>query len=156
MRDGPLLDVGCGLGVFSLEAKKAGMWVQSVDSITQRVMRLADKVDETEVASVDYLETQRKYDRVICFDALERAEKPLNAFENLCRSTGSKGKMTIRVPVSSLFNRFRKLASLLLGKAFSLFSDSVLIEKAENQGFKLNQAIKSSHGYLILSFQRER
>src|SRR5712691_1669458 len=41
-----MLDVGCGNGLYALEAKRRGMWVCAVDAVPEMVASIPSPVDE--------------------------------------------------------------------------------------------------------------
>ena len=62
------------------------------------VKRLEGLVDKAEVADIETIPTQQKYDRVICAGVLDFVLKPETAFTNLCQLVSPQGRLIVLCP----------------------------------------------------------
>lgn len=132
-----LIDVGCGAGFYSLRAKEAGMWVQSVDASPGMVLRLSDKVDFAEVADIEKLESDRKFDRVVCAGVLDFVMRPEVAFRNLCRLVGPGGRLIVLTPRKGLGGLFYRVEKYFFGIRINLYTRHWLQKIAREHGLSL-------------------
>ena len=135
---GTLIDVGCGAGFYSLCAKKAGMNVHSVDMSPGMVKRLEGLVDKAEVADVETIPTQQKYDRVICAGVLDFVLKPEAAFTNLCQLVSPKGRLIVLCPRKGPGGLFYRVEKFFFGIRINLYTKEWLSEIATQHGLTLS------------------
>jgi SAM-dependent methyltransferase len=117
-----MLDIGCGNGLYALEAKRRGMWVCAVDVVPEMVASIPSPVDEVHVADVENFRPGDQYDRVICAGVLDFVREPKRAFLNLCRLVAPGGKLVILVPRIGIAGLFYRFAKLRLGIRVNLYS----------------------------------
>ena len=132
-----LIDVGCGAGFYSLEAKKAGMKVWAVDASPGMVLRLQDKVDVTEVVDVETMDFATKFDRVVCAGVLDFVFNPEKAFRNLCSLVAPGGRLVILSPRKGLGGLFYRVEKHFFGIHINLYTLDWLRKIAEENGLVL-------------------
>jgi len=132
-----LIDVGCGAGYYSLEAKKAGMEVWAVDASPGMVLRLQNKVDFTEVVDIETMEFDKKFDRVVCAGVLDFVLNPDKAFRNLCKLVAPGGRLIVLSPRKGLGGLFYRVEKHFFGIHINLFTLKWLRTIAEENGLVL-------------------
>ncbi|MBI4403190.1 MAG: flippase-like domain-containing protein [Deltaproteobacteria bacterium] len=149
-----LLDVGCGAGLYSLEAKKAQMRVHAVDASAGMVKRLEGLVDEAGVADIETFEPVRLYDRVICAGVLDFVLHPELAFMNLCRSVAPGGRLVVLCPRKGPGGLFYRIEKFFFGIKINLFRRDWLANLAGQNGLKLTQYSHPLPTNMALLFER--
>lgn len=134
-----LIDVGCGAGFYSLLAKQAGMKVHSVDMSPGMVKRLEGQVDRAEVADIETINTQIKYDRVVCAGVLDFVMNPERAFLNLCDLLAPGGRLVILCPRKGPGGLLYRVEKFFFGIHINLYTKEWLSQIAETKGLKLIQ-----------------
>jgi len=101
VRGGDLLEVGCGFGLFLMEAKAYFTCVGSDISeyaISQACKRLPDEVGLYS-GVIDQIDFQRKFDVITCFDVLEHIADLGPTFDRLDELLHPGGLLVFTVPV---------------------------------------------------------
>jgi uncharacterized protein (TIRG00374 family) len=132
-----MIDVGCGGGFYALEAKRQGMHVCAVDAVPAMLENLLHQVDQVQLSDIESMDTQKKYDLVVCAGVLDFVRNPSKSFENLCSLVAPDGKLVILVPktgLGGLAYRFEKKCS---GINVNLYTRRWLAQQAENNGLEL-------------------
>lgn len=132
-----LADVGCGAGFYSVLGKKNGMTVHSFDTSPGMVKKLSSLVDKSEVADIENMDTQTKYDTVICAGVLDFVLRPELAFKNLCRLVGPQGRLVVLCPRQGLGGLFYRIEKYFFGIRINLFQSHWLAKLAEQEGLIL-------------------
>lgn len=134
---GTLIDVGCGNGFYSLYAKKQGMKVHSVDLSPSMVQRLEGIVDRAEVADIETIPTQQRYDRVICAGVLDFVLLPEVAFSNLCQLVERNGRLVVLCPRKGPGGLLYRLEKSFFGIRVNLYTKEWFAEMASKYGLTL-------------------
>jgi uncharacterized protein (TIRG00374 family) len=130
------LDVGCGGGFYSLEAKRAAMRVCAVDAAAGMVDKLASEIDEAHVRDVETLEFDgRTFDRVVCAGVMDFVQNPDAAITNLMRHVAPGGVLVILAPRTGLQGFYYRLEKFAVGLRVNLFTADWFATAAANHGF---------------------
>jgi len=109
------LEIGCGLGYFSLEAQKRGAKVTAIDVGANLVKITKQKVKKGKfiVASASNLPFKNSsFDIVLCTEVIEHVENQEKAFREMFRVLKKEGYLAITTP-NKLFKPFFDLLSLI-------------------------------------------
>jgi uncharacterized membrane protein YbhN (UPF0104 family)/SAM-dependent methyltransferase len=130
------LDVGCGGGFYSLEAKRAAMLVCAVDAAAGMVDKLAREIDEAHVRDVETLQFDgRTFDRVVCAGVMDFVQEPNAAIVNLMRHVAPGGVLVILAPRTGFQGFYYRLEKFAVGLRVNLFSADWFAVAAANHGF---------------------
>lgn len=135
---GDILEVGSGIGNFTLELAKYGR-VVSIDisksyiEKTQKFVGGQAKVGLGDIEKGRYFFSGRKFDTIVCLNVLEHIKDDIKALGNLYRLLGPNGNLILLVPshpslyglIDKSIDHFRRydkkgLANMLLGLGFSV------------------------------------
>lgn len=101
-KEGNLLDVGCGLGMFLLKAKKQGFKVYGLDILDFSVKichkRGLEKVKKGEIGQLNKLFSQKRFDVITASHILEHVADPLKFISQIKMHLKPKGILFIAVP----------------------------------------------------------
>jgi 2-polyprenyl-3-methyl-5-hydroxy-6-metoxy-1,4-benzoquinol methylase len=150
-----LLDVGCGGGFYSLNAKAAGMRVTAADIVPEMIERLRGKVDEQLLLDIEAGRSplQRAFDRVICTGVLDFVLDPERAFLNLCQWVTPEGKLVILVPRVGWGGKYYRLEKKLFGIEVNLFTCEWLDQIAQRAGMRRVARINPLPNNMALLYQ---
>jgi 2-polyprenyl-3-methyl-5-hydroxy-6-metoxy-1,4-benzoquinol methylase len=137
-----VLDVGCGGGVFSLAAKRAGLHVSSVDLAPGMVQKIGGQVDEAWVGDVETLQLPRRYDIVICSGVLDFVLNPEVAFENLAALVAPGGRLVVNAPRSGPWGWIYRMEKAALGIRVNLFSRAWFERQSQRCRIRLRDTIR--------------
>jgi len=107
------LEIGCGLGYFSLEAKNRGVIVTAVDVGENLVRITKQKVKKGKfiVASASNLPFKNEtFDIVLCTEVIEHVENQTKAFNEMFRVLKNNGYLVLTTP-NKFFKPFFDLMS---------------------------------------------
>lgn len=133
-----LIDIGCGAGFYSLEAKKRGLIVHSADISQKMLKNVEGYVDRVHIFDIESNLIEQKFDRVICAGVLDFVRNPEVAFSNLCRLVSPGGKLVILCPRQGMGGLFYRCEKYLLGMQINLFSSDWLSSQASKHGLKIS------------------
>lgn len=150
-----MIDVGCGGGVYALEAKAHGLRVTAVDVCPGMIDNLKGKVDLALVGDMECLDLEERYDVVVCSGALDFVVRPEIAFRNLCQLVSPRGRLIIQAPRASVAGHLYALGARGWGGfRMNLFTVRWLTREAERWGLEL---VRSQHPLpynLVARFRR--
>ncbi len=109
------LEIGCGLGYFSLEAQKRGAKVTAIDVGVNLVKITKQKVKKGKfiVASASSLPFKNSsFDIVLCTEVIEHIENQERAFREMFRVLKKQGYLTITTP-NKLYKPFFDFLSFI-------------------------------------------
>ncbi|MGE0616363.1 MAG: lysylphosphatidylglycerol synthase domain-containing protein [Bacteriovoracia bacterium] len=132
-----MIDVGCGGGVYALEAKRAGMRVCATDFAPGMVERIRPRVDEAYVSDIESLPVTKQYDVVVCAGVLDFVLDPTKAFGNLCQLVAPGGRLVVMVPHHSLGGLIYRVEKFFAKMKVNLYSVKWMREQARHHGLEL-------------------
>jgi 2-polyprenyl-3-methyl-5-hydroxy-6-metoxy-1,4-benzoquinol methylase len=132
-----VIDVGCGGGFYSREAKRYQHHVSAVDFSPGMVDSVKSYVDAAWVADVETLSCKEKYDIVICSGVLDFVLNPEKAFANLVQLVSPKGRLVLQVPRSGLLGWIYRLEKKFAKMNVNLYSLDWFSVHAQKYGFQL-------------------
>jgi SAM-dependent methyltransferase len=151
-----VIDVGSGGGFFSLEAKRAGLHVSSVDLAPGMIQSLAGSVDESWVGDVETLVSPRTYDVVICSGVLDFVTQPERAFHNLAALVALGGRLVINAPFAGLAGWIYDLEKRAIGIGVNRYSVAWFEGHATKSGMTLRAILHPLPWNRVLLFERSR
>ena len=132
------LDVGCGGGFYSLEAKRAAMSVCAVDAAAGMVDKLSSEIDEAHVRDVETLQLDgRTFDRVVCAGVMDFVQGPETAIVNLMRHVAPGGVLVVLAPRTGLQGIYYRLEKFAVGLRVNLFTADWFETIASPHGFRM-------------------
>lgn len=131
------LDVGCGSGFYSREAKRRGMHVTSIDAVPEMIDAIDESVDVARVDDVERSLLGSSFDRVLCAGVLDFVVDPERAFSNLARWTAEGGQMVLLLPHSGWGGKIYQLEKSFFGIQVNLFSEEWVRGLAAGEGLKV-------------------
>lgn len=145
---------GCRSDRICRAVKRAGIQIFVIDESPINLSRVANFADEVEVASIGAFESDRTFDRVICYEGLIDSREPARAFAKLCTLVSAKGCLLVRVPEEGLTAQWYRLSARLRGRRHNIYRASQLVEMARDFDLSLAVRRKGGCGFTILSFVR--
>lgn len=133
-----VIDVGCGVGFYSLCAKNAGMYVCAVDVCEGAVEKVRPFVDETHLADIEDLKLDRQFDIVVCAGALESVSNPRLALRNLIGLVAPGGRLVLQVPMAGWVSQLYRMEKRLFGLQVRSFTERWFIRRCRSMGLVLN------------------
>ena len=149
-----MVEVGCGSGFYSLEAKKVGLRVCAVDVVPEFIEQIASQVDEVHISDVETLALDKSYDLVVCAGVLDFVCNPAVAFKNLCALVNPGGRLMVHVPRKGWWGLYYRLEKHLAGIRVNLFSEKWFKQQAESQGLVLMEVVYPLPTNMALLFKR--
>lgn len=111
------VEVGCGVGVFSVELLAAGVdEVVVVDVSARALARTRDRVGHDPRLSVVHGDVRRydpgdagRFDVLVCVDALHHIGDPVDALDDMCRLVRPGGALIGNIWTADHFHEFQRL-----------------------------------------------
>ncbi len=149
-----MVDVGCGPGFYAIAAKRAGKWVCALDLAPRMVERVRPHVDTADIADVELLDADRRYDIVLCSGVLEFVADPDTAFANLCRLTAPGGRLIVLVPRACVAGLAYRVEKRFAGIRVNLYTREWLADIAGRFGLTLTVGDHPLPTNMVLRFDR--
>ena len=142
-KDEDILDAGCGSGYYSLLVKEAGAHPFGVDFSEKMVEELKKKGIPGQVANLETLSLEKKFDKVVCGGALEFTQQPEKALQAMSRHLKPGGKLVLVYPRKSLAGFIYRLFHRSHGVSIHLFTREGLNKRLEKAGMREIKTIRS-------------
>ena len=99
-----VLDVGCGLGIFSYEISKYASFVDAID-IDPNVLECSKKSNNIKyiLSSIENYNVNKKYDLIICLQVLEHIKNDKYVFKKIVNLLKKGGYILISTPNKNKF-----------------------------------------------------
>jgi ubiquinone biosynthesis O-methyltransferase len=122
-----VLDIGCGIGLFTEELAKHYPKVHGVDLSPENIS-IARNQCKTNckyyIGNAETFKADQKYDVIFMMHILEHVDNPVKALKNAKKYLNKTGKLIIQVPNAESFNR-------ILGKKLGIIKDLHELNKEE-------------------------
>lgn len=143
LRNGTILDIGCGVGFFLAEAARAGYDVYGVEPSITAVHYAHTELNLTNVLcgsadQIDELFQDKKFDIITAFDVLEHIVRPREFLEKLSKHLKPHGIIILTIPMidSPGATFFGRHWHALLPSHLNYFTNSSLKEFYFSLGYK--------------------
>ena len=104
-----ILDAGCGDGKYSNEIKLAGGIPYGVDISELMIEKYLTHGFNGEVADISNLETEHKFDKILCAGSIEFSESPKLSILNLRNLLKADGSIVWLFPRNNIFGFLYKM-----------------------------------------------
>lgn len=145
-----ILDVGCGLGVFTFELGRRFkmaevLGVDLLDDLVTKCRHIAQRSHATNVlfrqGSVEELREENAFDLITCVDLLEHVEDDECAMRSLYRATVPGGVLVLHVP--ALYRRYpvwkRSLNFEVATHVRAGYELEIIQERIEKTGYSIRE-----------------
>ena len=153
-RGSRFLDVGCGAGFYSLQAKALGKTVTAVDSSPGMVKSVSTRVDRAYVTDLESTPFDEQYDLVVCAGVLDFVLDPARAFLNLAGAVAPGGRLVTLGPRKGLGGLFYRLEKLCFGFRINLFTLKWYEDVAAQAGLRITRYLKPLPTNLAICFEK--
>lgn len=137
-----MIDVGCGDGYYTRAGRDAGKVVHAVDAAPRMVERVRAVAHAAYVADVERLDSDVRYDLVLCCGALDFVRQPEAAFDRLCRLCAPGGRLLVLVARCGPCAAPYVLEKRMSGLRVNLFRRESLVDRAARHGLVLSRAVR--------------
>ncbi|MGZ3686797.1 MAG: class I SAM-dependent methyltransferase [Bdellovibrionota bacterium] len=150
------LDMGCGSGMYSAVARRAGLHVTAVD-VSPGMVEAAKKVaDRVILGDIDTFESDSQFDLVLCSGALEFVLEPERAFRNLAQLLAPGGRLVIQVPTSDrIWGNLYRIEKRFSGMQVNLFSAEWFRRQAQDLGHQLTAVSRPLPYNMVIRIERK-
>lgn len=150
-----MIDVGCGAGFYSSQARSAGLHVTAMDISQNMIDAVKHIAHEGIVGDLDRLQVEKKFDYAVCSGVLDFVSHPQNAFENLAKLLSENGQLLVLVPRRSLGGLYYKIEKKIqMGTNVNLYSLAWFKQQAKMHGLEVERVLYPLPTNMAIHFKR--
>lgn len=133
-----VLDAGCGAGYYSEHLLREGCRVTATDLSEGMVREAARRLGiPAFVGNLETLQTEERFDAVLCAGALEFVPKPGLAIASMARSVAPGGRLVLMLPHTGISARGYRMFHRRHGMEINLFNRTRLQKAATHADMRV-------------------